>query len=35
MIKEYGRRLKEIQRRMREIVVTLDKLQEEKIRISK
>ncbi len=35
LIKEYGRRLKEIQRRMREIVVTLDKLQEEKIRISK
>ena len=35
LIKEYGRRLKEIQRRIREIVVTLDKLQEEKIRISK
>jgi ATP-binding cassette, subfamily F, member 3 len=35
MIKEYGIRLKEIQRRQREIVVTLDKLQEEKIRISK
>ena len=35
MLKEYGQRLKEIQRRTREIAVTLDKLQEEKIRISK
>lgn len=35
MIKEYGIRLKEIQRRLREIAVTLDKLQEEKINISK
>ncbi len=35
MLKEYGRRLKEIQRRARAIAVTLDKLQEEKIRISK
>ena len=35
MIKDYGVRLKEIQRRQREIAVTLDKLQEEKVRISK
>jgi len=35
MIKEYGVRLKEVQRRQREIAVTLDKLQEEKQRISK
>ena len=35
MIKEWGIRLKEIQRRLREIAVTLDKLQEEKINISK
>jgi ATP-binding cassette subfamily F protein 3 len=35
MIKEYGIRLKEIQRRLREITVTLDKLQQEKIDISK
>ncbi len=35
MIKEYGIRLKEIQRRQREIVVTLDNLAQEKIRISK
>ena len=35
MIKEYGVRLKEVQRRQREIAVTLDKLQEEKMRISK
>ena len=35
MIKAYGVRLKEIQKRIREIVVILDQLQEEKIRISK
>ena len=35
MIKEYGIRLKEIQKRMRDIVVILDQLQEEKIQISK
>ncbi len=35
MLKEYGQRLKEIQRRLREITVTIDKLQEEKIRMSK
>ena len=35
MIKEYGIRLKEIQRRQREIVVTLDNLQAEKSRITK
>ncbi len=35
VIKEYGMRLKEIQKRLREIVVILDKLQEEKISISK
>ncbi len=35
MIKEYGIRLKEIQKRIRDIVVILDQLQEEKIRISK
>ena len=35
MIKEYGLRLKEIQKRIRDIVVILDQLQEEKIRISK
>ncbi len=35
MIKEYGIRLKEIQKRMRDIVRLLDQLQEEKIRISK
>ena len=35
MIKEYGIRFKEIQKRTREIVVILDQLQEEKIRISK
>ena len=35
MIKEYGIRLKELQRRQREITVLLDKLQEEKQRISK
>ena len=35
MIKEYGIRLKEIQRRLREITVTLDRLQQEKINISK
>jgi len=35
MIKEYGIRLKEIQKRMRDIVVILSQLQEEKIRISK
>ena len=35
MIKEYGIRLKEVQRRQREIVVLLDNLQEEKLRISK
>lgn len=35
MIKAYGVRLKEIQKRTREIVVILDQLQEEKIRISK
>ena len=35
MIKEYGIRLKEIQKRMRDIVVLLDQLREEKIRISK
>ncbi len=31
MIKEYGIRLKEIQKRIRDIVVILDQLQEEKI----
>ncbi len=35
MIKEYGIRLKEIQNRMRDIAVTIDKLQEEKNSISK
>jgi ATP-binding cassette subfamily F protein 3 len=35
MLKEYGLRLKEIQKRIRDIVVILDQLQEEKIRISK
>ncbi len=35
MIKEYGLRLKEIQKRIRDIVVILDQLQEEKIQISK
>ena len=35
MIKEYGIRLKDIQKRLRDIVVILDQLQEEKIRISK
>ena len=35
VIKEYGIRLKEIQKRLREIAVTIDKLQEEKINISK
>ncbi|MBF0511103.1 MAG: ABC-F family ATP-binding cassette domain-containing protein [Candidatus Omnitrophica bacterium] len=35
MIKEYGLRLKEIQKRTREIMVLLDQLQEEKIKISK
>jgi ATP-binding cassette subfamily F protein 3 len=35
MIKEYGIRLKEIQKRMRDIVVILSQLQEEKIQISK
>ncbi len=35
MIKECGIRLKEIQKRIREIAVTLDKIQEEKNRISK
>ncbi len=35
MLKDYGVRLKEIQRRQREIAVTLDKLQEEKLRINK
>src|SRR5580698_475198 len=35
MIKEYGIRLKEIQKRIRDIVVILSQLQEEKIRISK
>ena len=35
MIKEYGIRLKEIQKRIRDIVVILDQLKEEKIRISK
>jgi ATP-binding cassette subfamily F protein 3 len=35
LIKEYGLRLKEIQKRIRDIVVILDQLQEEKIRISK
>lgn len=35
MIKDYGVRLKEVQRRQREIAVTLDKLKEEKLRISK
>ena len=35
MIKEYGIRLKEIQKRMRDIVVLLSQLQEEKIKISK
>jgi len=35
MIKEYGIRLKEIQKRIRDIVVLIDQLQEEKIRISK
>jgi ATP-binding cassette subfamily F protein 3 len=35
MIKEYGQRLKEIQKRIRDIVVILDQLKEEKIRISK
>jgi len=35
MIKEYGIRLKEIQKRTRDIVVILSQLQEEKIRISK
>jgi ATP-binding cassette, subfamily F, member 3 len=35
MIKEYGMRLKEIQKRMRDIVVLLDQLQEEKVRISR
>ena len=35
MIKEYGIRLKEIQRRQREIVVNLDNLKEEKQKISK
>ncbi|MBI4310098.1 MAG: ATP-binding cassette domain-containing protein, partial [Candidatus Omnitrophica bacterium] len=35
MIKEYGIRLKEVQRRQREITVILDKLQEEKERINK
>ncbi len=34
-IKDYGLRLKDIQKRLREIVVVVDKLQEEKIRISK
>ena len=35
MIKEYGIRLKEIQKRIRDIVVILSQLQEEKVRISK
>lgn len=35
MLKEYGQRLKEIQRRIREIGNTIDQLKEEKIRISK
>lgn len=35
MIKEYGIRLKEIQRRQREIVVILDNLAQEKIKITK
>ncbi|MDE2215061.1 MAG: ABC-F family ATP-binding cassette domain-containing protein [Candidatus Omnitrophica bacterium] len=35
MIREYGIRLKEIHKRMRDIVVILDQLQEEKISISK
>jgi len=35
MIKEYGVRLKEIQKRSRDIVVILSQLQEEKIKISK
>jgi len=35
MIKEYGIRMKEIQKRQREIVVLLDQLQEEKVQISK
>jgi len=35
MIREYGVRLKDIQKRMRDIVVIQDQLQEEKIRISK
>ncbi len=35
MIKEYGVRLKEVQRRQREITVLLDKLQAEKVSISK
>jgi len=35
MIKEYGIRLKEIQKRIRDIVVIQSQLQEEKIRISK
>jgi ATP-binding cassette, subfamily F, member 3 len=35
MIKEYGIRLKDIQKRLREIAVTIDKLQQEKIDISK
>ncbi len=34
-IKDYGTRLKEIQRRLREIAVTLDKLHQEKINITK
>jgi ATP-binding cassette subfamily F protein 3 len=35
MMKEYGVRLKEIQSRQRDIAVTIDRLQEEKQRISK
>jgi len=35
MIKDYGIRFKEIQKRLRDIVVILSQLQEEKIRISK
>ena len=35
MIKEYGIRLKEIQKRTRDIVVILSQLQEEKVKISK
>jgi len=35
MVKEYGIRLKDIQKRLREITVTLDKLQQEKVDISK